>query len=87
LPFYRLSEFVLAELRYSKRCNDVPFARNSIPAIVGECGNPSKSYAAGAKANMVDELVRVAGICLNMALEAAANEPLPTNRVFSPQTG
>ena len=25
------------------------------------------------------------GICLNTALEAAANEPLPANRVFSPQ--
>jgi hypothetical protein len=27
----------------------------------------------------------VAGIRLNMALEAAANEPQPANRVFSPQ--
>jgi hypothetical protein len=34
---------------------------------------------------MVSELVKVAGISLNMALEAAANEPQPTNRVFSPQ--
>jgi hypothetical protein len=34
---------------------------------------------------MVDEIVKVAGISLNMALEAAANEPQPTNRVFSPQ--
>jgi hypothetical protein len=34
---------------------------------------------------MVDEIVKVAGISLNMALEAAANEPQPANRVFSPQ--
>jgi len=34
---------------------------------------------------MVEEIVKVAGISLNMALEAAANEPQPGNRVFSPQ--
>jgi hypothetical protein len=47
--------------------------------------SPSKSHAAASKAGMVDELVKVAGISLNMALEAAANEPQPANRVFSPQ--
>lgn len=47
--------------------------------------SPSKAYAAADKASMVDELVKVAGISLNMALEAAANEPQPANRVFSPQ--
>lgn len=47
--------------------------------------NPSKSYEAASKAGMVDEIVKVAGISLNMALEAAANEPQPANRVFSPQ--
>ncbi|WP_128918587.1 AIPR family protein [Bradyrhizobium nanningense] len=47
--------------------------------------SPSRSYAAASKAGMVDELVKVAGISLNMALEAAANEPQPANRVFSPQ--
>lgn len=35
--------------------------------------------------NMVEEIVQIAGTCLNMALEAAANEPQPANRVFSPQ--
>jgi hypothetical protein len=34
---------------------------------------------------MVDGIVKVAGISLNMALEAAANEPQPANRIFSPQ--
>jgi hypothetical protein len=47
--------------------------------------SPSRSYAAASRAGMVDELVKVGGISLNMALEAAANEPQPANRVFSPQ--
>lgn len=34
---------------------------------------------------MVDDIVKIGGVCLNMALEAAANEPQPANRVFSPQ--
>ena len=47
--------------------------------------SPSKSYEVATRAGMVDEIVKVAGISLNMALEAAANEPQPANRVFSPQ--
>lgn len=47
--------------------------------------SPSKSYEVASKVGMVQELVKVAGISLNMALEAAANEPQPANRVFSPQ--
>ncbi len=35
--------------------------------------------------NIVDQIVNMAGSCLNSALEAAANEPQPANRVFSPQ--
>lgn len=35
--------------------------------------------------NVVDQIVDMAGSCLNSALEAAANEPQPVNRVFSPQ--
>ena len=34
---------------------------------------------------MLDDIVKIGGVCLNMALEAAANEPQPSNRVFSPQ--
>jgi hypothetical protein len=41
----------------------------------------AKAEAAG----VVDQVVDMAGTCLNTALEAAANEPLPANRVFSPQ--
>jgi hypothetical protein len=36
-------------------------------------------------ARMVEDIVKIAGISLNMALEAAANEAQPINRVFSPQ--
>ncbi len=47
--------------------------------------SPYKAYEVAAKCGMVEEIVKVAGISLNMALEAAANEPQPANRVFSPQ--
>jgi hypothetical protein len=47
--------------------------------------SPSRSYEAAVKVGMVEEIVKVSGISLNMALEAAANEPQPGNRVFSPQ--
>lgn len=47
--------------------------------------SPTKAYEASVAAGMVDEIVKVAGISLNMALEAAANEQQPANRVFSPQ--
>lgn len=47
--------------------------------------SPSRAYETASRANMVSELVKVAGTSLNMALEAAANEPQPANRVFSPQ--
>lgn len=36
------------------------------------------------QAGMTEEIVKIAGVSLNMALEAAANEPQPQNRVFSP---
>lgn len=32
-----------------------------------------------------DQIVQIAATCVNTALEAAANEPQPKNRVFSPQ--
>ncbi len=34
---------------------------------------------------LLDEIVKIGGLSLNMALEAAANEIQPQNRVFSPQ--
>lgn len=47
--------------------------------------NPNSSFEKAKNKNMVDQIVLTAGICLNTALEAAANEPQPQNRVFSPQ--
>lgn len=50
-------------------------------------GVPSPSLALHKAENskLVDQLVDMAGSCLNSALEGAANEPMPANRVFSPQ--
>lgn len=47
--------------------------------------NPVVSLAKAKAAEMVDQVVDMAGTCLNTALEAAATDPLPANRVFSPQ--
>ena len=47
--------------------------------------NPAATLSKAAEANFVDQLVDAAGTCLNSALEAAANEQQPANRVFSPQ--
>ena len=47
--------------------------------------NPVVAYEKATYANLVSQIVDTAGICLNSALEAAANEPQPANRVFSPQ--
>ncbi len=35
--------------------------------------------------NLISEIVKIAGISLNMALEGAVNEPLAQNKIFSPQ--
>ena len=47
--------------------------------------NPAATLTKASEANFVGQLVDSAGTCLNSALEAAANEPQPMNRVFSPQ--
>jgi hypothetical protein len=47
--------------------------------------DPNACFAKAGDENMVDEIVKIGGISLNMALEAAANEQQPANRVFSPQ--
>lgn len=46
---------------------------------------PDACLAKAESAGMVDDIVKIAGASLNMALEAAANEPQLANRVFSPQ--
>lgn len=47
--------------------------------------NPHTCWERAIQKNMVNKIVEIAGTCLNAALEAAANEPQPQNRVFSPQ--
>jgi hypothetical protein len=47
--------------------------------------NPEISLLKADAVGMVDDIIKIAGTSLNMALEAAANAPQPANRVFSPQ--
>ena len=47
--------------------------------------DPDACFTAAQAAGMIDDIVRIGGTSLNMALEAAANETQPANRVFSPQ--
>ncbi len=47
--------------------------------------SPAATWESASSRGIVDQIVQIAGISLNSALEAAANEPQPANRVFSPQ--
>ena len=47
--------------------------------------NPAIAYEKLMSDSCFDQIIDIAGTCLNSALEAAANEPQPANRVFSPQ--
>ncbi|WP_020072978.1 AIPR family protein [Faecalispora sporosphaeroides] len=47
--------------------------------------NPAIALAQIEQKGLYDEIVDMAGSCLNTALETAANEPQLPNRVFSPQ--
>lgn len=47
--------------------------------------NPVVTLDKAKAGGIVDQVVDMAGTCLNTSLEAAANEPLSANRVFSPQ--
>jgi hypothetical protein len=47
--------------------------------------NPALAYEKMVAGGCLDQIVDIAGSCLNSALEGAANEPQPANRVFSPQ--
>jgi hypothetical protein len=55
---------------------------NKIPEGVP---NPVATFKKATGAAKVDQIVDMAGNCLNAALEAARNEPQQVNRVFSPQ--
>ncbi|GHU78626.1 hypothetical protein FACS1894145_1050 [Bacteroidia bacterium] len=47
--------------------------------------SPSCCLERAKQYGLAEELIKISGLSLNMALEAAANEPQPMNRVFSPQ--
>ncbi len=47
--------------------------------------DPTIALEKAERAGLFDQVVDMSGTCLNSALEAAANEPQPANRVFSPQ--
>jgi hypothetical protein len=46
---------------------------------------PRSCYEKAKASGLVEQIISIAGSCLNTALEAAANEPQPQGRVFSPQ--
>jgi len=47
--------------------------------------SPESTYQRVDEKKIKDQIVKMAASCLNSALESAANEPQPQNRVFSPQ--
>lgn len=47
--------------------------------------SPSICLERAKQQGLLEEIVKISGLSLNMALEAAANEVQPMNRVFSPQ--
>jgi hypothetical protein len=55
---------------------------NNMPSGVP---SPSLAFEKAKRSTLLDQIVDIAGSCLNSALEGAANEPQPNNRVFSPQ--
>jgi hypothetical protein len=46
---------------------------------------PSAAYERARQGDHIEQIVKIGAACLNTALEAAANEPQPFGRVFSPQ--
>ncbi len=46
--------------------------------------DPFKCYEKAQSKGMTEKIIEIAGTCLNTALETAAAEPQPQNRVFSP---
>jgi hypothetical protein len=46
---------------------------------------PSQTYEKAKAANLVPQIIKISGRCLNTALKVAANRQQPENRVFSPQ--
>ena len=53
--------------------------------MVDRVPSPSVCLERARESGLIEEIVKISGLSLNMALEAAANEVQPQNRVFSPQ--
>jgi hypothetical protein len=53
--------------------------------VVDRVPSPSVCLQRARESGLIEEIVKISGLSLNMALEAAANEVQPQNRVFSPQ--
>jgi hypothetical protein len=53
--------------------------------LIEKVPSPFACYEVAKKQNMIQEIVKISGLSLNMALAAAANETQPQNKVFSPQ--
>lgn len=58
-------------------------ASNNMPSE--NVANPFIAYKKATENGLLDQIIDIAGRSLNFALETAANEPLPSDRVFSPQ--
>ena len=46
---------------------------------------PSKTIERAKEFNQIEQIVKIAGKCINTALKSASNKQQPENRVFSPQ--
>ncbi|MDD3807442.1 MAG: AIPR family protein [Candidatus Marinimicrobia bacterium] len=46
--------------------------------------NPNRCFEKAKRYRMIDEIIKISGASLNMALEAAANEIQPQGKIFSP---
>ena len=84
---WQLNESLLAMKAYA------PFhqlyAVSQIYSIASNQSNripkPSATYSNAQRYGIIERIINMAATSLNFALEAAANEPQPSNRVFSPQ--
>ena len=82
-----LNESLLAMQSYAPYHHLYAISRcfNIANRIGEDVPDPFVSYEKTKHAGLIEQVVDTAGSCLNSALEAAANEPHPSNRVFSPQ--
>jgi len=84
---FSLNESLLAMKAYAPyhHLYAVSMCFSIISGLQEMVAKPTVAYERAKSGNQVDQIVSIAASCLNTALEAAANEPQPLNRVFSPQ--